>query len=64
MNPKNLTFPDSQQTVSAYLTAGSLPTWEQVPQNCQQELILALVTLLLRLPELQTLLEGSHEPEQ
>jgi hypothetical protein len=64
MNPKNQIFPDPPQTMSVYMTAGSLPSWEQVPPNCQQELILALVSLVLHLPELQSLLEVQHEPEQ
>jgi len=56
MNPKNLSLPHPCPTASAYVTAGSLPAWEQVPPRCQQELITALATLLVQLPELRPLL--------
>ena len=65
MNPKNPTLPDPSPTLSAYVVAGSLPAWEQVPMQRQQELILTLAAIVLHLPELQPLLEreGQHEPE-
>jgi hypothetical protein len=34
------------------------PPWEQFPAECQIELIQALATLLLELPQLQALQEG------
>jgi hypothetical protein len=66
MNPKNPIFAHPYPTASAYVTGGSLPAWEQVPARCQQELITALATLLLQMPELQPLVsrEGCDEPEQ
>jgi hypothetical protein len=66
MNPKNPILSRPYPTASAYVTAGSLPAWEQVPARCQQELILALAALLLHLPELQPLLspESCDESEQ
>jgi hypothetical protein len=66
MKPKNTTLPEPNLSVRAYVTAGSLPAWEQVSAQRQQELIQALAALLLHLPELQPLLEMeavSHEPE-
>ena len=58
MNPKNNpAVLAASQSVSAYVTAGSLPAWEQVPPHCQQELVLALAALLLHDPDLQALLE-------
>jgi hypothetical protein len=44
--------------------AESLPRWEELPPDCQQELIQALAALLLRQPATQALLETRHEPEQ
>lgn len=69
MNPKYPTLPNPRRPVSSYVTAGSLPTWEQVPRHCQQELVLALTALLLRQPELHPLLamemQGRrYEPQQ
>ena len=47
-----------------YLVSGSLPTWEQLPQERQQELIQALAALLIHLPQLQALfLEARDESE-
>lgn len=69
MIPKNPILPNLLQPVSCYKTAGSLPVWEQVPLRCQQELVLALATLLLHRPELHPFqgmeVQGArHEPEQ
>lgn len=69
MNPKNPTLPNPLQPVSAYVIDGSLPTWEQVPLRCQQELVLALAGLLLHRPELHPFLEmevqgARHDSEQ
>lgn len=49
--------------ISVYLVMGSLPSWEQVPQRCQQELITALAALLIQLPDIQTVLEVGNESE-
>ena len=69
MKPKNPTLVSLTQPVSAYMIAGSLPAWEQVPQRYQQELVLALAALLLHCLELHPLLgmetQGvRHELEQ
>jgi hypothetical protein len=66
MKPKNPTLPEPNLSVCAYVTAGSLPAWEQVSPQRQQELVQALAALLLHLPELQPLLEREavgNEPE-
>lgn len=42
----------------------SLPRLEELPESNRQELIQALAALLLHDPQLQTLLEMRHEPEQ
>lgn len=42
----------------------SLPSWEELPRHCQQELIQGLAVLLEQQPELQALLEAFHEPER
>jgi hypothetical protein len=55
--------PISPLPTHSYLVSGSLPTWEQLPQERQQELIQALAALLIHLPQLQTLLEVSDEPQ-
>jgi len=49
--------------VSAFLVSGDLPTWEQIPQERQKELIVALANLLIQLPELQLLLEVRHDAQ-
>jgi hypothetical protein len=53
-----------QCPVNVYLVAGSLPTWEQIPFRCQQELITALAALLMHLSDITTMLEVDDEPEQ
>jgi hypothetical protein len=62
---KNGMSPQMAETVPeptrSALTA-SLPRWEDLPTANQQELIQALAALLMRLPELQALLEVRHEP--
>ena len=64
MKSKNPTLPKPQQTLSACITAGSLPAWEETPPVCQQELVRALAEMLLHLPELKNLLGGQHDPQQ
>ena len=56
--------PVSSLAIQPYLVAGSLPRWEELPPERQQELIQALAALLMGQPQLQTLLEALHEPEQ
>lgn len=53
--PQAMTFVPSQPALSQYITAGSLPEWEQIPPGCKRELVLTLANLLLDLPELQAL---------
>jgi hypothetical protein len=48
-------------SVSEYITAGSLPDWEQVPPDCLQELVQTLACLLVGLPEVQQLAEAPDE---
>lgn len=43
--------------------AENLPRWEELPQDCQQELIQALAALLLQQPTTQALLDARHEPQ-
>jgi hypothetical protein len=43
------------------LPASILPHWDQLPPQHQQELIAALALLLLRLPEVQALLDKPHD---
>jgi hypothetical protein len=43
--------------------AENLPKWEELPLNCQQELIQTLAALLMQQPELQAVLEVRREPE-
>jgi hypothetical protein len=50
------------QTVCEYITAGSLPQWEQLPPKSQQELVQALATLLAGLPQVRAL-EAGHDPQ-
>jgi hypothetical protein len=64
MNDSNLILPHSIIPVSTFLVSGSLPTWEQLPREHQHELVQALATLLMQLPQLQILLEAPHESEQ
>ena len=69
MKPKNPNLANPPQPVSAYVIAGSLPVWEQVPQRYQQELVMSLAALLLHRPELHPLLQmetqgARHEPER
>lgn len=59
--PQVTIFP-AQPALSQYITAGSLPEWEQFPPGCKRELVLTLANLLLDLPELQAL-AGKAAPE-
>jgi len=63
MNDPKLILPVFQKPVSAFVVSGDLPTWEQIPQERQKELVLALANLLIQLPELQLLLEVCHDAE-
>ena len=56
--------PVSSLAIQPYLVGGSLPRWEELPPERQQELIQALAALLMGQPQLQNLLEALHEPEQ
>jgi hypothetical protein len=49
--------------VSEYITAGSLPRWEQMPPACQQELIHTLASLLMGLPEVRGLTGSARSLE-
>jgi hypothetical protein len=53
--------PAAQPALSQYITAGSLPEWEQLPPGCKRELVLTLANLLLDLPELRALQTTSQE---
>lgn len=53
-----------QADLSQYITAGSLPSWEQIPQACRRELVLTLAGVLISLPELQALREARAEEAQ
>jgi len=64
MNQSNPIVPPFQQPLSDYLVSGDLPTWEQIPPDCQQELIQTLADLLVKLPEIHALLEVPDEPQQ
>jgi hypothetical protein len=59
----NLSHPVSALPIHPNLVAGSLPTWDQVPAERQQELVQALAALLMALPQLQALREALDEPE-
>jgi hypothetical protein len=50
------------QTVCEYITAGSLPRWEQLPPKSQQELVQTLANLLAGLPQMRAL-EVGHDPQ-
>ena len=63
MNDLHLIVPISQIPVCPLLVSGDLPTWEQIPQERQKELVLALANLLIQLPELQQLLEVCHDAQ-
>jgi len=63
MNDPHLIVPISPIPVSTYLVSGELPTWEQIPQERQKELVMALANLLIQLPELQLLLEVRHDAQ-
>ncbi len=63
MNQPNPIVPPIQPTLSACLVSGSLPTWEQLPLDRQQELIQTLADLLTQLPPIHALLEAPDEPQ-
>ena len=44
--------------------AQAVPEWEQLPQECQQELIQAFVAILLHLPQVQALEEEMSDERQ
>jgi len=64
MTPTQLIVQRIPQTASVAIEPGSLPSWEELPQERQRELVQTLAGLLLARPELQALLEASHEPGQ
>lgn len=53
---------ETQAQLTSPAMQASLPRMEELPEAQRQELIQALVALLLHLPEVQRLLEGHHEP--
>ena len=58
MNPSALIVPRIE------IPAQAVPQWEQLPRECQQELIQALAALLLRLPQVQALEERMSDERQ
>jgi hypothetical protein len=46
------------------IPTSTLPNWNQLPPQRQQELITTLALLLLHLPEVQALQEQPDEPHQ
>jgi hypothetical protein len=63
MNDLHLIVPISPIPERTFLVSGGLPTWEQIPQERQKELVMALANLLIQLPELQLLLEVRHDAQ-
>jgi len=50
--------PNFQADMRQYITAGSLPSWEQIPQAYKRELVLPLAGVLKSPPELPALREA------
>jgi hypothetical protein len=46
------------------IPAQAVPHWEQLPRECQNELIQALAALLLRLPQVQRLEEKMRDERE
>lgn len=58
MNPSALIVPRIE------IPAQAVPPWEQLPRECQNELIQALAALLLRLPQVQRLEEKMRDERE
>lgn len=58
MNPMPLIVPRME------IPTQSVPQWEQLPQECQQELIQAFAEILLHLPQVQALEEKMSDERQ
>lgn len=58
------TMPPLNATAVINTIASSLPKLEDLPESNRQELVRALVALLLHDPELQAVLEVRYEPKQ
>jgi len=56
MNPTTQPVPQPTAQPVIQEQSADLPVWEQLPPECQRELVLTLATLLIALPEV------SHEP--
>lgn len=58
MNPSILIVPRIE------IPAQAIPQWEQLPQECQKELIQALLAVLLHLPQVRDLEERMSDERQ
>ena len=58
MNPSILIVPRIE------IPAQAVPQWEQLPQECQQELIQTFAAILLHLPQVQALEEKMSDERQ
>jgi hypothetical protein len=58
MNPSTLIVPRIE------IPAQAVPQWEQLPQECRQELIQSFVAILLHLPQVQALEERMSDERQ
>jgi hypothetical protein len=56
MNEQILPVPQPSALPAIRVQSADLPNWQELPPECQRELILALAALLIALPEV------SHEP--
>lgn len=61
-NPTKQSLTPIQRLPVSPMLAENLPRWEELPPECQQELIQALAALLLQQPATQALLDARHEP--
>lgn len=57
MNTPRLTITEQIIPPVLQVQSSDLPNWQDLPQACRQELVLALAALLMEQPEVQ------HEPQ-
>ncbi len=55
MNERTMPVPSQAALPAIQVQSADLPNWQELPPECQRELVLALAALLIGLPEV------SHE---